>query len=67
MIKLTVNGQPRELEGPMTVLELLRFLGVNTELVAVGHNGEVIPRNTYASTVLRDGDVLEIVRPVGGG
>ncbi|MCS7207069.1 MAG: sulfur carrier protein ThiS [Dehalococcoidia bacterium] len=67
MLRLTVNGQPRTLERPMSILEFLQSLGVNLAIVAVGYNGEVLDRQAWATTVLQDGDVLEIVRPVGGG
>lgn len=67
MIKLTVNGEPRELEGPTPLQAFLESLGVNVQLVAVALNGTVLQRGTYGDVMLQDGDVLEIVRPVGGG
>ncbi len=67
MIKLTVNGEPRELEGPTPLHAFLESLGVNTQLVAVAHNGTVLRKGTYANITLNDGDTLEVVRPVGGG
>ncbi|GBD11023.1 hypothetical protein HRbin23_00673 [bacterium HR23] len=67
MLTLVVNGQPRHIERPMTILEFLQTLGVNLTIVAVGYNGEVLERQAWATTLLRDGDTLEIVRPVGGG
>jgi glycine oxidase len=67
MISLTINGKPRELDKETPLPDLLRSLDVNPRLVAVGLNGEVVPKNEYADTVLRDGDVVEIVRMVGGG
>ncbi|MDP6548921.1 MAG: sulfur carrier protein ThiS [Dehalococcoidia bacterium] len=45
----------------------LTAMGVNQEHVAVGYNGEVIKKERYPEVKLQDGDVLEIVRPVGGG
>ena len=41
--------------------------GVNLDHVAVGYNGEVIKKEEFSKVRLNDGDVLEIVRPVGGG
>jgi len=67
VIRITVNGQERTLEGPTTVEGLLALLGLQTRFVAVARNGEVVPRYAYATTPVQDGDVLEIVRPVGGG
>ena len=67
MPKITVNGKPREIESPMTLLDFLRSLGVNTQFVAVAYNGDVVPKSEYEKITLKDGDVLEVVRPVGGG
>ena len=41
--------------------------GLNLQFVAVGYNGEVIKKEEFTGLTLKDGDVLEIVRPVGGG
>lgn len=67
MIALTVNGKRRELEGETDLVGFLSALEVDARGVAVARNGEVVPRDRYAEVRLRDGDVLEIVRMVGGG
>ena len=64
---LTVNGNPMELPDGLTLEELLTRLGVRREFTAVALNREVTPKAQYASTVLADGDKVEIVRPMGGG
>jgi thiamine biosynthesis protein ThiS len=65
--ELTVNGKPRNVEQPSTLLAYLESLGINPAIVAVEHNGEIVRRERYAETPLAAGDVLEIVRMVGGG
>ncbi len=67
MISLTINGKPRELEAETALPDLLRSLDVDPRLVAVAVNGEVIPKTQYEGAVVREGDVVEIVRMVGGG
>lgn len=67
MIAMTVNGKPRELEDSVDLATYLASLGVNLKHVAVGYNGEVIKKERYPQVKLQEGDVLEIVRPVGGG
>lgn len=67
MIRLMVNGKERELPGPTGLVAFLESLGVNVQFVAVARNGEVLQREDYANVTLQDGDVLEVVRPVGGG
>jgi sulfur carrier protein len=67
VIALQINGRPVELEGPTTVLAYLEKLGVSPRAVAVEHNGTIIERASYAEAGLDEGDVVEIVRMVGGG
>ena len=67
MINLMVNGKPRAVEEPVDLASFLASFGVNLQHVAVGYNGEVIKKEQYPDVNLGEGDVLEIVRPVGGG
>ncbi|MDP6549639.1 MAG: sulfur carrier protein ThiS [Dehalococcoidia bacterium] len=67
MINLTINGKAKALEASVDLATYLTAIGVNQEHVAVGYNGEVIKKELFPAVQLRDGDVLEIVRPVGGG
>ena len=67
MIKLMVNGKPRELEGSLDLVSFLTGYGVNLKHVAVGYNGVVLDKQSFHTTLLKEGDVLEIVKPVGGG
>ncbi len=67
MISLTVNGKRRQLEHETALPEFLRSLDVEVRLIAVAINGEVIPKTQQGSVALRDGDVVEVVRMVGGG
>jgi sulfur carrier protein len=66
-MKVTVNGNPMELPDGLTIDGLLTHLGVRREYTAVALNREVTPKHQYAASVLRDGDKVEIVRPMGGG
>ena len=67
MITLTVNGKPREADGPVSLQRYLLDIGITQTAIAVAHNGTVIPRTEIKSVTLNDGDTLEIVRAVGGG
>lgn len=66
-ITLTINGKPRELPAEIPLPSLLQQLGIDRRLVAVAHNGDVVPRDRYEDICLRNGDQVEIVRMVGGG
>lgn len=67
MINLTVNGKPRPIDESVDLKTYLSSFGFDMKFVAVGYNGEVIKKEVFANLQLKDGDVLEIVRPVGGG
>ena len=67
MIALQVNGRRVELDQPTGLLAYLETLGVSPRAVAVEHNGVIVERSQYANEKLVDGDVVEIVRMVGGG
>ena len=67
MIQVTVNGKAHRFERPVEVAALLTKLDLAGKKVAVERNGEIVPRSAHASTVLADGDQLEIVVAVGGG
>ena len=66
-MRIVVNGKPMELPDGLTIEELLARLSVRREYTAVALNREVTPKDQYARSVLRDGDKVEIVRPMGGG
>ena len=66
-MELTVNGKPRQTEGPATLLAFLEQIGVDPRIVAVERNGDIVKRDRFGETQLGNGDKLEIVRMVGGG
>jgi sulfur carrier protein len=66
-MRITVNGEFRELTEGTSVRGLVEILGLTDGPVAVERNREVVPRAEHPTTTLAEGDVLEIVHFVGGG
>ncbi len=66
-MRLTINGEARELSAPTDVAGLVVGLGLDPRKVAVERNLEIVPRSLYAQTALEDGDRIEIVHFIGGG
>jgi thiamine biosynthesis protein ThiS len=66
-MKLWVNGEERSLEAVADVASLVAVLGLDGRKVAVERNLEIVPRSTYGSTPVLDGDRIEIVHFIGGG
>ncbi len=65
-MEITVTGEIKSI-GTMSVLRFLQSLDIDPRRVAVEHNREILPKDSYETTVLQDGDRLEIVHFVGGG
>ena len=66
-MKIRLNGDPHELAGPLTVMQLLDQLGIDPRRVAVEHNLTILKRDRYATTMIGESDQVEIVNFVGGG
>lgn len=66
-MRVTVNGEDRELPEGITLAELLAQLGVNLSAVVVERNGRVVGREEHDAVRLDPCDRLEIVRFVAGG
>jgi thiamine biosynthesis protein ThiS len=66
-VKITLNGDPYEIAGPLTVTALLTRLDIDGRRVAVEHNLVVLKRPAFDTTTINEGDELEIVNFVGGG
>jgi thiamine biosynthesis protein ThiS len=66
-MRLSVNGEEREIETGATIEELLETLGLAARRVAVEVNRNVVTRDAWPSTELQERDQIEIVQFVGGG
>ena len=64
---ITLNGEPYELDAPLSVADLLIRLSIDHRRVAVEYNLEILKRQLFADTLVREGDRIEIVNFVGGG
>jgi len=62
-----VNGEARELSGTSSLAELIKQLDLPAPRIAIELNREVVRRNDWGSTMLKDDDRIEIVHFVGGG
>jgi len=66
-IEIVVNGQHRRVPQGATLSELLTFLQIDPERVAVELNRSIVPRPDWAHATVDPGAALEIVQFVGGG
>lgn len=66
-MRIQVNGEVREVEEELSVLDLIASLSLRSERVAIELNGSVVRRVDWARTMLQENDKVEIVHFVGGG
>ena len=64
---IRLNGDAFDLAEPVSVSALLARLEIDARRVAVERNQIVVKRVAYDSTVVAEGDEIEIVNFVGGG
>jgi sulfur carrier protein len=67
LLKLTINGEDREILNSLTLEELARELDIQAPNFAMALNKQVIPRSKYGTTQIQENDQVEIVHAVGGG
>ncbi len=61
-----INGEDVNANG-MKLTDYLQTAGYDNKFIAVEINEEIISKSRYAETILKDGDVVEVVNFVGGG
>jgi thiamine biosynthesis protein ThiS len=66
-MEIVVNGEPRRIAEPSTLLDLLAALGLDPRTVVVELNREIVRRPRLGDTALAPGDAVELVHFVGGG
>jgi len=67
VITIHINGELRQFEQVTSVAELVAAMGLTGKRIALERNGDIVPRSSFSSQSLTDGDKLEIVVAVGGG
>jgi sulfur carrier protein len=66
-VEVKLNGEPRELPDGTTVAQAVAELTALATGIAAAVNGDVIPRGSWAATLLQAGDQVEVVTAVQGG
>jgi sulfur carrier protein len=69
-MKVHLNGEEREfadVPAPFTLATLIEVLGMKADRVAVELNRDIISRDRWPQTTLKEGDRIEVVHFVGGG
>lgn len=66
-MRLVINGEPRQVAGPISLAQAVALLTTAQAGVAAAVNGDVVQRAAWQSTSLTDGDEVEVLTAVQGG
>lgn len=66
-MEIKINGETKKTGDGVTLETLLDLLEIKRAGIAVELNREIVPKRLHGQTVLKEGDVVEVVRMVGGG
>jgi sulfur carrier protein len=67
-VTISANGKPVEIPGEMSVSKLLEEINVEMpEYVSVQLNGEMLLRDNFDTTPVKEGAVVEFLYYMGGG
>ena len=66
-MKIVINGEEREFDTNITLIDVLNKLSLSKKVMAVAVNMEIVKQDSWDSCILKDGDKLELLDFVGGG
>lgn len=64
---IMVNGEQVSCEEGMTLESMIAQRGHDKRQIAIEWNEKIIPKEEYETSVIKEGDVIEIVTFMGGG
>ncbi len=67
MIKVTINGETKQLQENITIEQMLKELGYDNRWMGVAVNTTFISKNRHGKTTIKEGDEIEILSPMSGG
>jgi thiamine biosynthesis protein ThiS len=66
-MQITCNGETKNIDPGTTLVALIKNLNLNPDTVVAECDGRIIKREEYDALVLAEGNIIELVRFVGGG
>ncbi|MGM0472235.1 MAG: sulfur carrier protein ThiS [Bacillota bacterium] len=66
-MEITLNGEVEELQEEVNLEELLESKDLELDRLVIEYNQEIVSREEWSKITVQDGDVLEVLRFVGGG
>jgi sulfur carrier protein len=66
-MELIVNGENLEVDTGTTLVDIMKHLNIEGQVMATAVNMEVVKQDTWENYTPVDGDKIEMLQFVGGG
>lgn len=66
-ITIQINGEPFNCLSKISLQDIISYLDIDTRLVLLEYNGEIVSDIQISSIFVHQNDKLEIITIVGGG
>ena len=66
-MQVTINGEAKNINGELSIRDLLKELQVEEKIVALSVNANLVKRDTWDSTLIKENDKIELLQFMGGG
>ncbi|TYQ18393.1 UNVERIFIED_CONTAM: sulfur carrier protein [Acetivibrio alkalicellulosi] len=66
-MEISLNGKKTDIDEGLSLIELIEQKGLEPERIVVEYNHQVLSKEHWDKTILKEGDNLEVLRFVGGG
>ena len=66
-MKIKLNGKEKEIAEKISLTELIDELQLKNSPIVAELSGKIVKPEDYSSTILEDGNIVELIRFVGGG
>lgn len=66
-MKVILNGREEFLPGSVSLAQLITDKGLRPEVVVVEYNRTILKKEDWTSTIVNEGDNIELLRFLGGG
>ncbi len=66
-MEIYLNGDKEVLNKEYTLLELITEYGFSPEMINISLNGSIVEKDSFQTTIIKDGDSIDILFFMGGG
>lgn len=64
---LIINGQSMDFDDNKSIQEILDILSIESKVIAIALNGNLVQKENYDDTFPNNGDRIEFLQFIGGG